>query len=123
MFAVEAALFASDNESDDGSLWNERAVLTAACFWAHVVPWLGAGAGAVVAGDAEDGDDMRAKRDCSSLNCAGGVAVPPAGCGLRGGGLGGEAVRPMLNPGTETPDWPSLCRESWFGAVYWAASV
>lgn len=38
LFAVPAAALASANDTDEGSFWNDEAVLRAACFCAHVVP-------------------------------------------------------------------------------------
>lgn len=38
MFAVDAAFFASDKDTDEGSFCSDVAVLRAACFCAHVVP-------------------------------------------------------------------------------------
>ena len=56
LFAVEAVAFASERETEEGSLRKEEAVLRAACFWAKEVPCdgvegvlVGAGAGEVEA--------------------------------------------------------------------------
>src|SRR5207253_2319255 len=48
LFAVEAAVLASDSDTDLGSLRKLEAVFRAACFCAQEVPPLGVAAGAVV---------------------------------------------------------------------------
>jgi len=104
---VLAAVLASLKDTEDGSLRNEDAVFNAACFSANVVPWLGA------SGLGEDVEDIREKRDCSSLSCvlATGEAVgAELSVGDRdGGGNGCLDFAPLMpNPGTDTPAAPSL---------------
>lgn len=116
--AVDAALRASEKETELGSFLNSLAVFKAACFCAHVVPPLATGAGLAVF--------IFAKRDCSSPSCgplfawliAGGGADPPSTGGeaelilpgrggdtavVREGGGRGGVLPPIPNPGTETP--------------------
>lgn len=70
LLAVLAAALASEKDTDEGSLWKDEAVLRAACFCAHVVPWLGGGGGA--GDDADAGEEVPSleNRFCSSLTCA-----------------------------------------------------
>lgn len=108
LFAVPAAVLASLNETDEGSLRNEDAVRRAACFSANVVPSLGARASAF--GSLE----RRANRDCSSFMgelLVGVFEMEVAGLWVRGGGAGGGRTclpvepppPPIPNPGTDIP--------------------
>lgn len=104
-----AAVLASLNDTDEGSFRNEDAVFSAACFWANVVPSLG------TSGFGEDEEDIREKRDWSSLSCEV-FTGEAAGAGLRvgdldGGGNGVFGFEPVIpKPGTDTPAAPSLFR-------------
>jgi hypothetical protein len=126
LFAVEAAPFRSEAETLDGSLRKLLAVLRAACLSAHDVP---------VAGADSAGDEavILANRFCNSWSCGplpavaggdsgadvdelelwraggggGAIVRPPRG------GTGGEAVRPIPNPGTDTPAWPKRFMAPW----------
>lgn len=66
LLAVLAVARASARVRVEGSAWALRAVVRAACFWAQVVPWVGAAAAVSL-----DGVDMREKRDWSSLSWEG----------------------------------------------------
>lgn len=94
----------SDKDTLDGSLRKLLAVFSAACFSAHVVP---------VAGAPCDGFDMLANLDWSSPNCGDRLVSGAGGVEFCRGGTGGDAVRPILKPGTETPDDPSLFNAPW----------
>jgi hypothetical protein len=99
LFAVLAAALASPRDTDEGSSRKADAVLTAACFWANVVPSLG------FSGLGEVEEDKREKQDCSSLSCAeftGEAAEVREGEVGPGGGMGCLPF-PMPNSGTETP--------------------
>lgn len=122
LFAVEAADFASENETELGFFLKSDIVFRAACFSAHVVPWAGAAAWAGGGGGVEllPKPPNFENRDCSSFT----VPDPPAaggGAGLlapdREGGGGGKTPLlppPMPSPGTETPEAPSRSTAPWF---------
>jgi len=128
LLAVETAFRASDNETEDGSLRNDCAVLNAACFSAIVVPWLGASAGAE---DLPRPENL----DCNSFSW-GELGIPTdVTDGIRGGGptvagldadavefIGGAATGcfpPIPNPGTDIPAAPNLLNEPWFKIPLW----
>lgn len=120
-----AALLASDSDTELGFFLKSVMVLRAACFCAHVVPWLGGGGDAAVPDEFEpDPTPSLEKRDCSSL------LMPPDGgsacLGLlpRGGGGGCKGLPlplplplapppPMPSPGTDTPAAPSRLSAPW----------
>ena len=92
LFAVDAALLASESVTLDGSLRMLLAVLNAACFSAQVVPVLGA---------AVDGDDPACPgwssfcrgRAVGSATVGGGASTRARdGDAIWRGGTGGEAV-------------------------------
>jgi hypothetical protein len=110
LFAVLAADFASERETEDGSSLKDWAVLRAACFWARVVPLFVALAGAS-GGEVGVGlelEFMREKRDWSSFifKVGGDVAWAPSDAVLL-------SLLPMPRPGTDIPASPNLFEASW----------
>lgn len=99
-------------------------VLRAACFCAHVVPWLGGGGcGDAVPSFVEDlpmpNLENRAWSSFTEVEEAGGGAVAELGLGLaladRGGGSTGLLPPPPIpSPGTDNPAEPSRSTAPWF---------
>ena len=117
LLTVPAADLASDRDTDDGSLWNADAVLSAACFCCQEVP-SAAGGVACAGGDAAVAlVVILEKRFCSSLVCA--LLAPGRGRGGCAGGVdawSGELAglgRPMPSAGTDTPAAPRRFTAPW----------
>lgn len=120
LFAVDAADFASENDTELGFFLKSDIVFSAACFCAHVVPsdgapWAGGGDGVELLPKPPNFEN----RDCSSLTdpdpAAGGAAglLAPD---REGGGGGNTCLFPPLipSPGTETPAAPNRLTAPWF---------
>ena len=63
-FAVDAVFFASERETEDGSLRKRLAVLRASCFCWTDVPWVGAAGGGEVVESFEKRDWRPPNEDC-----------------------------------------------------------
>lgn len=110
MFAVDAAFFASENETFEGSLRSAFAVFSASRFCAHVVPVLLLPAGSVGVDRVDSLEKLDWRVFIGEL-CAPAKGVAGAGDGGKvpdRGATGGGTVRPISKPGTETPAFPSL---------------